>query len=131
MKTVKRRYQRVYIDKPASILFKELVLLQDHTAQVLVYQLGAMGCGIFTSDKTFQPNQGIYLCFAGTTRESPGLNIKARIVWKELTPDKLGCRYGLEFLWIRLEPGQTTEDPMIYELNHHLKPTGNLLMQAA
>lgn len=128
MDKIQRRYPRVSLEQPATVILREMVLFQDRVFDASIYQLGAQGCGLIGNAKDFENNQNIYLKILDPLGSS-ALQIRARVVWKSPEDEDAQCHYGLEFLWIKKEAGEELDDPVTQRLNYVLRPTGYSLMQ--
>lgn len=126
MGTIKRNYSRVFIDQPAMLVSREMVLLKDRVSEGCIFQLGPMGCGVLSPDTELKEDDRVYLRIPGTPGKS--LNIRARVAWKAKTPGDAFCRYGLEFLWILREANEVLVNELTEKLNSALRPTGHPLM---
>jgi hypothetical protein len=127
---LRRSYPRVLFVQPAIIALNGWHWDQLYTADVTIYQLGPTGCGITSDDKGFQMGQHLSLDIPNS-RATNSLRLCARVVWKQMQPDFIHCRYGLKFLWIENDKKRgdvETFDPVLTKLNRALRPTGFRLL---
>jgi hypothetical protein len=130
----KRRYPRIEVSLHVEALVSEPFEGSSRTVPAHIYQLGASGCALETTDREFEFGQGLYLRLTvpGSTTAveatpTGGLYIRGAVVWAPLK-GRVPNRYGIRFLWLRKAPGERMDDPVTEYLNDLLRPTGFGLM---